>query len=505
MRANFLPLAYYGVLTTDASGKAHADFSMPDDLTTWRVMAVALGPDQRFATADNTFVANQPLILNPLLPQFARPGDRFDLGVSAANQTGAAGALQLVLQLSGALAFAQGDPHTMRTTEQAATGVGAFRYPVTTGTPGPTEIQAEGHLGDKSDAFKVGFEPRDRAVTESVIETGVTRDKASVPLDAGNGAGWLEITLANSVVPQFALPAQNVMTGEGLPLADEAASRLVIASALQGLQKPYHLTLNFDPAAAIADNLARLMAFQRGDGGFGEFAHESQSDPFVSAAAFDALAFAKGHGVRVDAAAMGRAASFLQQALANPGRFTWCRTDRCKAQLRFEALWALSQQGAPRTDFLTDIVAASNDFDSATQIRLARYLLRAPGWQGQGVAMASRLEQSLYITGRYVVSNVSSPWSWLGSLVEAQSQMLQLMIERHAPADQLDGAVRALMAQGCRCGWPFAANAAAALSALTAYAAVSPPAPGRADGNGRQRHDRHRRLRLDRIVENVQR
>jgi alpha-2-macroglobulin len=54
------------------------------------------------------------------------------------------------------------------------------------------------------------------------------------------------------------------------------------------------------------------------------------------------------------------------------------------------------------------------------------------------------------------------------------------MIERRAPADRLDGAVRALMAQGCRCGWPFAANAAAALSALTAYAAVSPPAPGRA-------------------------
>ena len=144
-----------------------------------------------------------------------------------------------------------------------------------------------------------------------MIETGVTRDKASVPLDTGNGAGWLEITLANSVVPQFALPAQNVMTDEGLPLADEAASRLVIASALQGLQKPYHLTLNFDPAAAIADNLARLMAFQRGDGGFGEFAHEKQSDPFVSAAAFDALAVAKGHGVRVDAIAIGRAASFL--------------------------------------------------------------------------------------------------------------------------------------------------------------------------------------------------
>src|SRR5581483_3873584 len=183
-------------------------------------------------------------------------------------------------------------------TEQAPAGVSAFRYPVVTGTPGPTEFAAQGHLGSKSDAFKVNFEPRDRAVTESVIETGATRNSASIPL-ALTGEGRLQVTLANSVVPQFALPAENVMTDEGLPLADEAASRLTIAAALQGLEKPYDIKLNFDAAGAIADNRSKLMAFQRGDGGFGEFARAPQSDPFVSAAAFDALAFAKSRGVRV--------------------------------------------------------------------------------------------------------------------------------------------------------------------------------------------------------------
>ncbi len=90
VRANFQPLAYYAVLHTDARGVARADFTMPDDLTTWRVMAVALDNDAaHFATADTTFVSNQPLMANPLLPQFARPGDRFALGMSVANQTGA--------------------------------------------------------------------------------------------------------------------------------------------------------------------------------------------------------------------------------------------------------------------------------------------------------------------------------------------------------------------------------------------------------------------------------
>ncbi len=271
------------------------------------------------------------------------------------------------------------------------------------------------------------------------------------------------------------------MTGDGLPLADDAASRLVIASALGRLRGPYRLKLDFDPSAQSTANLQRLLSFQRGDGGFGEFANAGESDPFVTAAALEAMLFARAHGVTVGNGAVGRAVTFMTQALANPGRFKWCASDAlCKAQLRFEALWALSLQSAPRTDFLAEIVAQKENFDSATQIRLARYLLRAPGWQGQGAAMADRLEQTLYVTGRYAVANVSTRWGWLGSLVDAQSQMLQLLIERHAPQEQLDGAVRALVAQQCRCGWPTTDDTAGALVALSAYAATERLVPGSA-------------------------
>ena len=203
VRTNFRPLAYYGVLKTDAAGHASAVLPLPDDLTTWRVMAVALqnssttlgGTGYRFATGDTTFVSTQPLIANPLLPQFARPGDRFDLGVSIANQTGAGGALDLVLQLTGALAFAQGDPRTQRSTQQAATGVQALRFPVVVGTPGPSTLEAQAKLGANGDAFNVPFTARERDSTDSVIESGATRNEASVPI-ALTAGGTLQITLA---------------------------------------------------------------------------------------------------------------------------------------------------------------------------------------------------------------------------------------------------------------------------------------------------------------------
>ena len=487
VRANFLPLAYYGVLRTDGNGRAGADFRMPDDLTTWRVMAVALQPDRpltargtgaHFAAADSTFISNQPLMANPLLPQFARPHDRFDLGLSIANQTGAGGALDFILKLTGALAFAQGDPQTQRATEQATTGMQAYRFGVIVGTPAPTTFQAEARLGGQSDAFTVPFAATQRESTDSVIESGATRGQASIPL-ALNSGGTVQVTLANSVVPQFVTPSERLMTGDGLPFADEAASRLTVAAALRQLRAPYRLNLSFDPDAVIAASLGELFSLQRGDGGFGEYANANESDPFATASALEALTFARARGVGVDSGSVARAAGFMERALANPGLFTWCVRDAlCKAQLRFEALWALAGQGSAQTDFLADIVAQSAGFDSATQIRLARYLLRAPGWQSRGTAMAARLQQRLYLTGRYAVANLSDRWSWIGSLVDAQSQMLQLMLELHAPPEQLDGAVRALVAQQCRCGWPTADDTASAVTALTAYAASEKLTPG---------------------------
>ena len=480
VRANFRPLAYYAVLKTDAAGLASASFSMPDDLTTWRVMAVALGNDAaHFATGDASFVSNQPLMAGPLLPQFARPGDRFDLGVSIANQTGAAGPLDLALRLSGVLQFAHGDPRVQRATEQAATGMQAFRFPVVVGTPAPSTFAARAGLGNHGDAFSVPFSASDRSTTDSVIESGATNAGVSIPI-ALNAGGTLSVTLANSIVPQFVTPSERMMTQDALPFADDAASRLIVASALRKLTGPYKLKLAFDPSAAIASSLQRLLSCQRGDGGFGIFAGAKVSDPWMTAAALDALTFARAHGVAVDAGAISSAAAFMSRSLANPANFKSCTTKWCKAALRFEALWALAALGPPRTDFLADIVAQSKEWDSATQIRLARYLLRAPGWQGQGAAMAARLEQNLYVTGRYAAANQSWQWGWFGSLVAAQSQMLQLLLERHAPVEQLDGAVRALVAQQCKCGWPTSDDTAQALVALSAYAATERLVPGTA-------------------------
>jgi uncharacterized protein YfaS (alpha-2-macroglobulin family) len=467
VRANFQPLAYYAVLHTDARGTVRANLTMPDDLTTWRVMAVGLDDDAaHFATADTTFISNQPLMANPLLPQFARPGDRFSLGMSIANQTGAAGALDLMLRLSGALAFEQDHATEHQSSENAQSGMQAYRFGVVAGTPAPTTVRGSASLGGNSDAFSVPFITMDRATTESVIESGRTTNGASVPLSLRGGT--LQVTLANSIVPQFVVPSQYAMAAEPLPFAGEAAARLTIAAALGAMRSPYHIKLDFDPAAAEAQSIRALLSYRRDDGGFGSYAGDKASDPYLTAEIVNALSFAKARGVAIDAGVMHGATAFLSTTLANPQRFAWCTGAMCKAEMRFAALAALANAGDRRSDFLDQIVAQANNFDDATQLHLARYLLQTPAWRAQGAAMADHLEQTLYLTGRYATATTAQP------------EMLQLLLARNAPVEQLDGAVRALVAQQCHCGWSTLYDAAAALVALSSYTGAVKPAAGNA-------------------------
>ncbi len=108
VRTVFVPFAYFnGAVDTDANGAASITFTTPDNLTTWRILAVGVTSDDRprFVSSDATFVTTKPLVTDPLLPQFARPGDRFDGGMllmNAGSQSVDAGTKAV---LSGELAF----------------------------------------------------------------------------------------------------------------------------------------------------------------------------------------------------------------------------------------------------------------------------------------------------------------------------------------------------------------------------------------------------------------
>src|SRR6185369_6988428 len=82
VRRDFRPSAYFNpTLVTDAEGRVHASFKLPDSLTTYRLMAVAAAEDDRFGYAESHVITSRPLMARPAFPRFLRAGDQIDAGV----------------------------------------------------------------------------------------------------------------------------------------------------------------------------------------------------------------------------------------------------------------------------------------------------------------------------------------------------------------------------------------------------------------------------------------
>jgi hypothetical protein len=80
IRKNFNPMPYYNpALIIGPSGAATVSIKLPDDLTIFRIRAVAVSGAERFGFATEQIAVRLPVIVEPNLPRFVRPGDSFDL------------------------------------------------------------------------------------------------------------------------------------------------------------------------------------------------------------------------------------------------------------------------------------------------------------------------------------------------------------------------------------------------------------------------------------------
>ena len=66
---------FLGSVVTDAQGNATATAKLPDNLTTFRVMAVAVTAGDRYGKGESPMLVTRPLVARPALPRFVRPGD----------------------------------------------------------------------------------------------------------------------------------------------------------------------------------------------------------------------------------------------------------------------------------------------------------------------------------------------------------------------------------------------------------------------------------------------
>ena len=483
VRRKFEALAYFaGALRTDANGDATVTFTLPDDVTTWRAMVVGTSMDGRFGNGDTTFITTKRLVANPVVPQFARPGDRFDAGITVTNGFGVKNEnLHIDGMLAGPLAFLVNDKPaqtvSLDTPLDAVTK--AYRFPMTASGTGTATATFKVRGDSMSDAFAIPVPVRDQDVTESVVQTGTTDARASVGVnvasDTPRDAGGLDLALASSLIPEVTVAARDALRGDER-LALSAAGRLAIASDLVILAKRNGKDDKIARDRAAVE-LATLHDLRRVDGGFAPYWRDEHSDAWDSLFALDALGRARSAGIAVDGTLFDGARTYAAAVLADPtAREKWCTSDYCKAVLRLHALDALASAGDHRTTFLADVDAQRANLAFADQARLARLMTVAAGYGTPAASLAKTIEDHLYTTGRGAVVNLPGRYRWFDEPVVAQAEALRLELARKADGESIDRLTRSLLDMrrngsfGCTC------ENAAALGALVDLASREKPA-----------------------------
>jgi hypothetical protein len=102
VRSRFVSSAYWAAaLVTDENGEVPFSFKAPDNLTAFRLMAVAADTGSRFGSGERRITIKKPLLAKPVLPRFLSAGDTTWVGVMVHNYTGAAGVATVSASASG--------------------------------------------------------------------------------------------------------------------------------------------------------------------------------------------------------------------------------------------------------------------------------------------------------------------------------------------------------------------------------------------------------------------
>ncbi|NES07307.1 MAG: alpha-2-macroglobulin family protein, partial [Okeania sp. SIO2F4] len=485
IRKDFQSLAYYnGSVMTDDRGKATVSFKMPDDLTTWRVMTVATDGDLHFGNGEATFITTQPLMSNPVLPQFARIGDKFEGGVAVTNNTGKKGSLKIDGEVSQNILFAENSQTTETFKTRADSGTNAYRFPMEAKQPGEAKVQFSTDLNNRNtDGFQVSLPVRSLAASESVVESGTTDSQVQIPLNITENVmpdvGGLEISLASTLIPEITAPAKAVLKKDQLPFLEPVASQLAIASNLQILGKKYEQAfVDFNPKQQARLALEKLEELQLPDGGFAYYPGREDSNPYLTPYATEAIAQAKkAFPNLVNDSMVNRLRSYLNDLLADPGKYDYCSEQLCRNQVRLDVLMALSELGDTRNSFLSDIYQQREKLSQVDQIKLARYLSTFPKWRKQSKEMYDEIQESVYETGRSATLNLPSTWGWINSTTATQSQALRLFITRDAKPEIIDRLLQSLLNLRRDSTWRTTYDNAEALTALASYSNTQPAPP----------------------------
>ena len=285
-RENLNALAVFAPsVPTDANGHAEVSVKLPENLTRYRVMAVAVAGGKQFGSAESSITARLPLMVRASAPRFLNFGDTFEFPIVVQNQTDKPMPVDVVLRASNARLTSSAG----RRVNVPANDRVEVRIPVSTANAGTARFQVAATSSTWSDAAEVSLPVWTPATTESFatygeIDQGAISQSVKAPSEVFDQFGGLEIEASSTQLQQLT-DAFLYLQNYPYECSEQLASRIMSVAALNDLLtafKAKDLPTKAEMEAAVARDLNRLSSMQNDDGGFGFWQRGDESWPFLS-------------------------------------------------------------------------------------------------------------------------------------------------------------------------------------------------------------------------------
>jgi hypothetical protein len=439
-------------LRTDRNGVLDHDFTLPDNLTTFRIMAVVDDGKGAFGSGEHEVRVNRPLIARPALPRFFREGDRVLAGVVVHNNTAAAVDVKVDATATGARL--QGAPRTVTVEPD-----GALEVPFSlTDFVGPAvKLRFDANGGANHDAVEIQVPVSSPLPQEVVASSGSTTDTAketvALPKGALPGAGGLTVQVSASALVGIG-SAVDYLLDYPHGCLEQVGSRLRAAL----LAKRLGARAGIDTPAEKLDDyvrvgLAQMDSFHTPGGGFAYWPGEDEGSGPASAYALEVLAAARDDGQKVDPKTIDDLAAFTREFLAGRHVPRWWTPELTWAAQARAAL-SLARAGRGDPGFNARVWDARAKLPLFARAELLETLARTTGSDSRTRGLSQEMEASLFIdaTSAALVERDQGPWEalWVGDDLGTSALVRAWMHGRWANTYSTAEALEALHAYTAR-------------------------------------------------------
>ena len=387
LRSRFQTTAFFlGSLITNAEGKGVASARLPDNLTTFRLMAVAVTAGDRYGSGQSSLLVTRPLVARPALPRFLREGDRFAAGVVVNRREGGEAKASVEARATGAKL--EGRRKRDVTLEPGRGREVRFEF---LAGPGDSLSQAgfrfTAKSGGDADAVAVVLPVRPPHHPQSFTVAGVLHDSATaelaLPDDVDPARSTLHLSLGTSPLAMIRGADQRFR------IYPYWCSEQ-IASAAEPLLALYRAGRELGADSAVARRaradlervIATLVRRQRPDGGIGLWSAADWTTPWLTAYAGAVLLDAKVAGLAVDDSVLARLGGYLQRSLAERGPImapvaAWYDSSQVRLSDRVMAVDYLSRAGLRDRAAENELLRLTAQLAWEDRIRLAHVLGRS--------------------------------------------------------------------------------------------------------------------------------